>query len=137
MASRFVFEGLEQLKADLQNLPAALAGDGADIVERHATQAFDTIEAGYPSRAGALKDKLTVTHTRSAFGARSVVKNTAKEASWFEHGTQARHNALGANRGSMPPNPIFTQTIIRERRGMYDDLKGLLEQQGLTVTGDA
>jgi len=138
VSSRFVFTGLDELKAQLRQLPAELAGEGADIVQAAADGAFATIAAGYPSRAGALKAKLTVTHTRSPFGARSVVKNTAKEAIWFERGTQARHNKLGANRGAMPANHLFTQTIIRARLRMYaGPFPELLQRAGLTVTGHA
>lgn len=136
MSSRFVWTGLEELKAALRSLPAELATEGGHLVEGRANGAAATIKGGYPSRSGELRDKLTVTHTRSAFGARSVIKNTSKHAAPFEVGTQARHTALGANRGSMPPNPLFTQTLVRARRAMYGDLQGLLERHGLTVTGD-
>ena len=133
--TRFQFTGLDELMAQLRRLPAELAGEGADIVEAAAAGAFATIHAGYPSRAGALKAKLTVTHTRSPFGARSVLKNTAKEAMWFEHGSQARHTTLGANRGSMPPNPLFTRTVMAKRRQMHQQHQALLERHGLTVSG--
>jgi hypothetical protein len=136
LSARFVWSGLEELKAQLRSLPSELAGEGGHIVEARTNGAGATIKAGYPVRAGALRDKLTVEHARSAFGARSVVKNTAKEAAVFELGSQARHTALGANRGSMPANHLFTQTIMRERRGMYDDLKAMLERHGLQVSGD-
>lgn len=135
--NRFVFDGLEQLLTDLRALPAELTTEGGHIVEGRANGAAATIKGGYPSRSGELRDKLTVTHTRSVFGARSVVRNSSKYADEFEFGTQARHTAIGANRGSMPPNPLFTQTVQRARRAMYGDLKDLLVRHGLTVSGDA
>lgn len=136
-SNRFVFSGLEELKAQLRALPAALAGEGGHLVEGHANGAAATIKAGYPARSGELRDKLEVEHQTSAFGARSVVRNRSKYADEFEYGSQARHTAIGANRGSMPPNPLFTQTIRQRRRAMYADLQGLLERHGLEVTGDA
>ena len=136
--NRFTWTGLEELKAALRNLPAELATEGGRIVEARANGAAATIKAGYPSRTGDLRDKLTVTHTRSRFGARSVIKNTSKHALPFEVGSQVnRVTAQGWNRGRMPANPLFSQTMRRERRGMWSDLADLLRRHGLLVSGDA
>jgi hypothetical protein len=134
--NRLTFPGLAELRAELRALPAALAAEAAHIVEGRANGAGATIKGGYPSRAGELRDKLEVEHTRNPFGARSVVRNTSKHALPFEYGTQARHTKIGANRGSMPANPLFTQTVRRERRAMYSDLQAMVVRHGLTVTGD-
>jgi len=135
--ARFVWSGLEELKAALRALPAELAGEGANIVEAHANRAAATIKAGYPSRTRDLRDKLTVEHTRTAFGARSVVKNTSKHAVPFEIGSEVTRFYKGASRGRMPANPLFSQTMQRERRAMHDDHKALLVRKGLLVSGDA
>jgi hypothetical protein len=135
LSARFVWSGLEELKAQLRSLPSELAGEGGHIVEARGNGAVVTIRSGYPSRTGDLRDHVTVEHTQSAFGARSVIRNTSKHAEEFELGTQARHNSLGANRGSMPANHLFTQTIMRERRAMYGDFADLLVRHGLSVTG--
>lgn len=133
-----VWSGLEELKAGLRALPTELGSEGADIVEARATRAEATIAAGYPARTGNLRDKLTVEHARSAFGARSVVRNTSKHAVPFEIGSQVnRYTTRGVNRGRMPANHLFTQTIMRERRAMDDDHKALLVRHGLLVSGDA
>ena len=138
MSAHFTWTGLEDLKAELRRLPAELAVEGANLVVGRANGAARTIRAGYPRRTGDLRDHVEVEHTRSPFGARSIVRNTSKHAASFERGTQARHTKIGANRGAMPPNPLFTQTMRRERRALYDvDLRGLLERHGLRVTGDA
>lgn len=135
MSSRFVFTGLQEMLADLRKLPAELAGEGGDLVEGRGDRAMATIAAGYPSRTGDLRTKLKVTHTRSAFGARSVVRNSSKHALPYDAGSQTvRITKRGISRGTMPPTPIFSQTIARERRAMYGDLKELLERHGLTVT---
>jgi len=136
VSASFVFSGLDELKAQLRHLPAELAAEGGHLVEAAANGAAATIKGGYPSRTGDLRTHVEVTHTRSRFGARSVLRNTSKHAAPFEHGSQARHTALGANRGSMPPNHLFTQTIIAKRRQMYAQLQDLLVRNGLTVTGD-
>lgn len=135
MSASVTWSGLDELKAQLRALPGELAGEGAHLVEARANSATQTIGAGYPSRAGDLRKGLTVTHTRSAFGARSIVKNTDPAALVFDVGSQARHTSLGANRGAMPANPIFSQTCRRERRAMYQDLSDLLVRKGLRVSG--
>ena len=140
MSVRFYFVGLEELKTALRNLPAELTSEGGHIVEGRANGAAATIKGGYPSRSGELRDKLTVEHTRSRFGARSIVRNSSKYADEFEHGSEARHyvtkNGVKHLTGKMPPNPLFTQTVIRARRAMYDDLRGLLTRAGLQVSGE-
>lgn len=136
--NRFVWSGLEELKAQLRALPEELAEEGGQIVEARANRAVATIGSGYPSRSGDLKAKLRVEHTRSRFGARSVIRNTSKHALPFDIGSQVnRVTRRGVNRGRMPAKPIFSQTMQRERRGMWGDLKDLLVRKGLTVTGDA
>ena len=55
-------------------------------------------------RTGKLRDSTTVAPlVRGELITGAVIKNTAKYARIFEHGTQVRHTALGANRGAMPP----------------------------------
>ncbi len=137
MSASVTWTGLSELHAWLRELPAELAGEGADIVERRANRAEATIGAGYPVREGDLKAGLTVTHRRSRFGARSTVKNSSKHALPYDIGSQtARRTKSGANRGTMPARPIFSQTVARERRGMHDDHKAMLVRHGLTVSGE-
>jgi hypothetical protein len=135
MSARLTIQGLEELRAALRRLPEDLAGEAAHLIEARGNGAVATIKAGYPKRSGELRDKLAVTHTRSRVGARSVIRNTSKHALPFDVGTQAaRQTRGGANRGSAPANPIFSQTIRRERRGLQDDLRDLLVRHGLLVT---
>jgi hypothetical protein len=137
VSAKFTWTGLEELKAQLRNLPAELTTEGGHLVEGRANGAVVTIKSGYPSRSGELRDKLTVEHTRSRFGARSVVRNTSKHAVPFEIGSQVnRVTSRGVNRGRMPANPIFSQTMRRERRAMWGDLADLLVRHGLQVSGD-
>lgn len=95
------------------------------------------IKAGYKVRSGKLRDHVTQeTVAAGQYGVGIRITNTSKLASLYEDGTQARHTAIGANRGAMPPAHVFRPPMIRNRRRMYDDLKAMLVNHGLTVTGD-
>lgn len=135
--NRFVWEGLAELRAELRNLPATLAGEASHEVIGAANGAAADIKAAYPVRTGNLRDHLTVEAlptTGATAGA--LVKNTARHALLFEHGTQARHTDIGANRGAMPAGHVFVPRVIRARRRMYQALADLLRRQGLQVSGD-
>ncbi len=137
MSNRLVFSGLEELRAQLRTLPADLAEEASVDVHEAARAAKSAIVDAYPDRTGDLRDHV-VLEDRAAgpFGAAVIVKNTSKLAWIFENGSQARHTALGANRGSMPPGHVFLPNIIRQRRTMYEKLRALLVAHGLVVTGE-
>lgn len=129
--------GVDELKAGLLKMTPEMAGEAVPIVFGSANGAKVEIVATYPARTGNLRRRVYVTQRSGEFSATAVVKNPAPHASIFENGTQARHNALGANRGSMPAGHVFVPAVIRWRRTMYARLKALLERHGLLVTGDA
>lgn len=134
--NRLVWEGLDELKAALRNMPTELASDAAPIVIDAAESAMTDMH--YPRRTGDLASKLRVeTVSSGPFGAAAVVKNTSKIAHIFENGSQARHTSLGADRGSMPVGRVFVPAVMRRRRAMYEQLKALLVRAGLLVSGDA
>lgn len=136
--NRIRWDGLDELRDALRRLPEELRGEGSEIVVTNATGAKTEIVEKYPDRTGNLRGRVTLgLDSGSRFGAGAVVKNTAKHAYIFENGSQARHTALGANRGTMPPGHVFIPTVMRWRRRMYDQLKALLERHGLSVSGDA
>lgn len=136
--NRLMFEGLEELRAALRDLPAELVGEASSIVMGAAEEASTAIVAAYPNRTSNLRDHVTIsTQAAGRFGTAAVVKNTSKLAYIFENGTQARHTSLGANRGSMPPGHVFIPRVIKARRRMYEHLKALLQRAGLVVSGDA
>jgi hypothetical protein len=136
MSNRLTWSGLAELRDELRRLPAELAGEASAIVIGAAEGA--KADMHYPRRTGNLADHLYVTKAPAGiYGAGAVVKNTAKHAWLFENGTQARHTAIGANRGSMPPGHVFLPAVIRRRRAMYDQLKALLVRHGLVVSGEA
>jgi hypothetical protein len=134
------WDGLEELKRELRNLPADLTREASHVVEGTANAAATEIKRGYGKhrRTGNLQAGVLVTHfDKGKFSTGALVKNTAKHAHLFEVGTQARHTAIGANRGSMPPGHVFVPAVIKWRRRMYQELKDILVRHGLVVTGEA
>ena len=139
MSAKVTWSGLAELRAALRNLPAALTADASTIVSKAAADAEAEIRAGYAShrRTGNLADHVVVkTLGAGAFGISIQIKNTARHAWLFDAGTQVRHTAIGANRGSMPPGRVFVPAVIRHRRAMYAELKAMLVAHGLSVSGD-
>jgi hypothetical protein len=137
MGAKFVFEGLDELRAELRKLPSELTAEASNIVQGAANAAAADIKAAYPARTGNLRNHVYVTHQdKGKFSAGAIVKNTAPHAALFESGTQARHNSLGANRGSMPPGHVFVPRIMKARRRMWTQLKDLLVRKGLSVSGE-
>jgi hypothetical protein len=134
-----MWEGFDEFRTALRNLPADLTGEAGHIVEATANGAAVDIKRGYAAhrRSGNLQSGVTVTHVdKGKFSAGAIVKNTAKHANIFEVGTQARHTAIGANRGSMPPGHVFVPVVVRARRRMFAQLKDMLVRHGLVVSGD-
>jgi hypothetical protein len=139
--------GLEELKAELRDLPAALTGEATHEVEGAANGAAATVKGVYGQHAlsGALRDSVDVTHEHSAFMARSKVKVNHPLAWLFDNGSMGRHyvtdaggkHRTGAMWGKTPPTHVFVVTAIQARRRMYQQLKALLVRFGATVTGDA
>lgn len=139
MSGSLRWSGLDELRAALRDLPNDLTAEASGIVQSSANEAAEDIREGYRGhrRSGNLEGGVVVTRVDAGkHSAGAIVKNKAKHAALFENGTQARHTAIGANRGSMPPAHVFVPRVIRHRRAMYDRLKGLLERHGLKVGGD-
>lgn len=134
--NRIVMSGLFELREALRNLPAHLRDEAQEIVQATAEGARDEIRDAYPEVTGNLKRGLTLKAEHGGqFGVSYLLRNRAKHSWLFEHGSQARHTDLGANRGSMPARPTFIPIVSRRRRDMYQSLIQLLEREGLTVTG--
>jgi hypothetical protein len=134
----FQWTGFQELVDQFARLAQDLTASVAPEVEAAAQSARNTIYAGYPTRTGDLKDHLAVVVHTDATRTEAVVINTSAHAAVFERGSQARHTAIGAYRGSMPANPIFSATMIRTRRGIYaGPIPRVLQDMGLTVYGAA
>lgn len=130
------WDGLAELKAKLQNLPADLTAEAAHIVEGVANAAAFEIRSAYPVYTGNLRDHVLVTHfEKGRYSVGAIVKNTAKHAWIYEHGTAARHyyTDSGAKHatGAMPAGNVFIPIVIKHRRRMYADFAALLERHGI------
>lgn len=136
--NRFVWAGLDELKAELRTLPADLANEAGVIVQSHAHTAAAAIRDAYGQhrRSGDLADGVVVETVASGpLGVGLIVRSRSKHAWLFEHGSQARHWMRGKLTGRMPPTPTFIPTTIRFRRAMYEALADLLRAHGLIVAG--
>jgi len=137
--NRLTFQGLEELKRELQNLPEYLAEKARAIIDETTSAARSEVEAGYQqhNRTGELAGKTKSKTTRDGLHLAGEVRNSSPIAHIFENGTAARRTDAGANRGIMPPGNVFIPVMRRRRRRMYELLKGVVAEQGLQVSGDA
>lgn len=136
------WEGMAELRAALRRLPDDLAGEAGHIVEAAANAAAAEVRQGYQARLkghgrqpGRLVGGVSVSRFEAGrAAAAAVLKSDAPHAWMFEHGTQARHTDLGANRGAMPPAHVFVPAAMRVRARMYEELAALVRRAGLEVT---
>jgi len=130
------FHGLQELKADLRQLPAALTGEAIHLVQAEGNAAAFAIRGAYPEVTGHLRQGVGVEPIqRTQFFAGVRVVSRAPHAHLYEYGTQVRHTALGANRGASPPHPVFVPRMIQARARMYAGLADLLVRHGLRAIG--
>jgi hypothetical protein len=135
---KLVLDGFEEVRAALRTLPDDLHAEADHICEAAANSATTTIRAAYPVVTGNLRDHVYASKFEGGrFVAKWVVKNTAHHAWIYEHGTMARHTAIGANRGAMPAGNVFIPAAIRARRRMWQDLETMLVQNGFLLRGAA
>jgi hypothetical protein len=137
MSVQWEFKGLEELKAALRALPAELTGEASHLVDAAGNRAVLDLKRAYPVVTGNLWDGVEVTFTTSGVSTRARVRSRAPHAHLYEYGTEARHTALGLNRGRMKPTHLFGRTMSNVRRELFDQLRALLERHGLRVTGRA
>jgi hypothetical protein len=132
--------GLDALRTALQNLPDHLAQEAGTIVRQAAEDARATMATAYETHqvTGNLARGLKRMEQASGrYGVAVQIRNTSPHAWMVENGTDARHTSRGFNRGRMPPFHVMVPTAQRARAQMYRDLKAMLVDQGLLVTGDA
>lgn len=139
MSNHFEWNGLEELKAWLRELPAHLTDEANGIVNGAAQEAARRISDRYADVTGDLRDKVTVKPMRAApggkFGIGVVVISGSNIANIYENGTQVRHTAFGANRGKMPAKHVVVQEVTSKRREMYAKLQAMLERNSLITSG--
>jgi hypothetical protein len=145
VSARVRWDGLDELKAWMRNLPASATGEATRIVEGAANAAAADARAGYVEHrfSGDLESHVVVTHfERGKFTTGAIVKNTAHHAWLFENGTMARHYVTEKGKthltGAARAMNVFRPAMIRRRKIMYEQLKTMLLRIGFTqVTGDA
>jgi hypothetical protein len=136
VSAKFRFDGLADLYAALKTLPEDLARDAAPDVERFGEGAMTNIHNGYPSVTGGLRAGLSLNISTEGGRARVEVRNDAPHAILFERGTEVRHWRSGKGTGRTAPNPIFTATMMRARRGLLTGpVPQLLVTYGMEVRG--
>jgi hypothetical protein len=144
VSAHFQFEGFEELKAALRQLPAELTGEASHIIEGAANAAIVDMRAEYPP--GELRDKLAQTTLGAGqYGVGIQIKNSSGWSWHWDHGTKLRHTTdkkrkahpTGAEWGGTTPPHTFGRTMAQTRRWMWAQLKTMLERHGLQVSGDA
>ena len=137
--NRIRYEGLEELKANLRNLPEHLRDKGREIVVDAGQAAHAEIRQQYEQhrRSGDLLETLEIVETSAAGGffAGVIIRVKSHKASWFENGTEVRETKGFGLRGRARPANIFVPTVMKHRRDMREKLKALVRSQGLRVTG--
>lgn len=139
----FVFEGLDELRAALQALPAELTDEASALVFDAGNAAADTVRAIYERHevTGHLANAVSVAaQTTGEYGAGVVIRVNDPIAFLFDNGSQARHKVKGSSTGAMwghtPPTHAFSGTMARGRRAMWGSLAAMLVSHGLVVSGD-
>jgi len=136
--ARIRWTGLSETKADLLVLGETMNAEARHLVQGGTNAAATAIrtEYGKHRRSGTLQERVRViVKEESAVRTHYEVRNTAPHADIIEHGTEARHTDLGADRGSMPAGNIFIPAMMRARRTLNRELAAMMQRHGLTVTG--
>ena len=137
------WEGLNEFRAQLRELPRRLAGEASHLMEAAANGAAVDIRTVYGQHrvTGHLQESVSVTQeATSAYGVIYLVKSSDPIAWLFDNGSQARHWARGKSTGAMwgktPPTHAFVGTMMRARRRMYSTLADMMVREGLIVSGE-
>jgi hypothetical protein len=127
------FEGLDELKDKLRQLPRELGGEAGDIVVKYAEIAETSLRQVYPP--GELRNNVRLEVERSPFGAIVLLQSLSGFAHMWEYGTKVRKTQKGWNRGAEPAHPDagVISIAMRWRRRMVQDLIALLRRAGLVV----
>lgn len=139
MGASLKWNGLQELKTALRNMPEELAGEASHIVEATANGAAAEVRRAYPSKSGRLIGGVHVTHFEGGkVAAGAVLKSSAPHSHLFERGTRSRKTDKGWNRGSMPEAPEnrkMVPIVVKARRRMYSLLTEMLRRAGFVIEG--
>lgn len=153
MSVRLIFEGMDEFRNALRNLPAELVLQAKAVVSEAAQEAMVETVNGYPIRQsnvhptarrkttyyppGNLRRRVVITNKSNNASALFIVRSAAPHAHLFEFGTARRQTASGANRGSMPAAQLADRMIpkvVRIRRRMVERLLEIVRSAGFVVT---
>ena len=126
--------GLDELRDALRQLPADLTQEATAIVWAHAEAAQHKIAAAYPVNTGNLRAGLTIDRRQAGYSTSAILRNRAKHAYIYEHGSEMRYTDSGARRGKMPPGRVFIPIAVRHRQLMVHALTDLVRRAGFTVS---
>lgn len=136
MSVRLVFDGLDELRAELRKLPQTLATEASAIVQQAASEADAIYARGIHDKTGKLRRGVTQKVESSRAGVAVVVRSGAPHAYIYDNGTQPRQTSQGWNRGQMPARSESDRMVpiaIAARRRMYAGLAALLVHHGAEV----
>ncbi len=141
MSVRVQWTGLAEFQQQLRHLPDELTTEAGReaLAAANATAVAVRTVYGQHAITGHLRDSVTVeTQTQSRAGVAVRVKVSDPIAHLFDFGSQVRHWVSGKSTGRMwgrtPPTHVFVRTAVRQRRQMFEALKGIVRRAGFQVT---
>ena len=140
-ANRLVFEGMQELKEALKNLPAELRGETSNEALAAANGAALDIRRGYGAGAESIAAAVVVERDAPGPWAAGATVRTRHKLAWmFENGTQTRSYVTSQGKthrtGAMRPQHVFVPPVMRARYRFYQRVSDLLRRKGLLVTGN-
>jgi hypothetical protein len=140
------WSNLDAFYKELLTLPQALHGEANAILLKSAQAAKAEISAAYPRKpdgTGNLRRGLVLRPARGRLFAGAILRNVAKHAWIYEHGTKLRRllgNGMyraGTKRGRMPPHNTFHPIAEAHQRAAVAAIIELEYAHGASqVTGD-
>lgn len=143
------WEGLDEFRKALRELPEQLRAEAAVVVEAAARASASEVKSAYeqvrtPSATGRtqegqhLADRVVVSVDNAGTSyARAFVRSKSPHAHLFEFGTASRRWKSGKSTGSAPARPTMIPIVERNRRKMHGELVAIVKKAGFEVSGDA
>jgi hypothetical protein len=145
MASSMRWDGLKEFREELRQLPEALRGQAAKVVEGEVNAAYVTVKRVYEAHrfTGNLSNKLAIAPLKvSGQLTTGLILKSGSPLAWlFDNGTQARHyvtvNGVTHVTGRMPGFHVFGRTVAFTRRKIRGLLIEMVRRHGATKVIDA
>lgn len=127
------WSGLQEEIRAIESLAAQHLGEASHIVDGEANASAVEIRTAYGEHrfTGRLQDGVTVEDApHVALEVAKRVRSSSPLAFIFEHGTVARHTAIGADRGAAPAGNVFIPVMIRGRRRIDAAVAAMMLRSG-------